>query len=422
MPRIIIRDIPEFTKGGWIQKAVAGMRKDKPCTGSKFGGPSCTSGSRRYNLAKTFKKIAASRKKEFGGPVNDEKPILKHGGNPDMAKYHNMSPEDYEKMDKMMRSVGSRMMKFGGNLKTMRRNPAEKRGGFKKPNMQGGGFTPVEYAGYGASAMGPALDLYYGTKPIEKVTYPTVTPKTVNYQASINMAIQELDRQRNAAVSAARDTASNAQEYLAAVRGIDADVARRKSEIIARGGESQENVNAQILNEMNLRNATIKQAEIESNQAALAARREYGRSGAYALGDIGTSFARDIGTSKYREREMKMWEDYYKKPVDEDATSDASLYPHSVPAVSTDYLSPSLLGVPGAKKHQEGAPYAQPYLPEETTYTKPGLLRRFQILTMPYYNSIGTKYNYFEPYLSEELVGVPGAKKPQEGAPYVYQD
>ena len=48
-------------KGGdsnWIQKATKGMRKDKPCTGKKFGSASCPPGSKRYNLAKTFKKMA----------------------------------------------------------------------------------------------------------------------------------------------------------------------------------------------------------------------------------------------------------------------------------------------------------------------------------------------------------------------------
>ena len=49
-------------KGGWIQDAVKGMRKDKPCTGKKFGGASCPPGSKRYNLAKTFKKMAKKRK------------------------------------------------------------------------------------------------------------------------------------------------------------------------------------------------------------------------------------------------------------------------------------------------------------------------------------------------------------------------
>jgi hypothetical protein len=47
--------------GKWIQKAVKGMRKDKPCTGKKFGSKSCPPGSKRYNLAKTFKKMAKKR-------------------------------------------------------------------------------------------------------------------------------------------------------------------------------------------------------------------------------------------------------------------------------------------------------------------------------------------------------------------------
>jgi hypothetical protein len=41
----------------WIQKATKNMRKDKPCTGKKFGSPTCPPGSRRYNLAKTFRKM-----------------------------------------------------------------------------------------------------------------------------------------------------------------------------------------------------------------------------------------------------------------------------------------------------------------------------------------------------------------------------
>ena len=48
--------------GKWIQKATKGMRKDKPGTGKKFGSASCPPGSKRYNLAKTFKKMARKRK------------------------------------------------------------------------------------------------------------------------------------------------------------------------------------------------------------------------------------------------------------------------------------------------------------------------------------------------------------------------
>jgi hypothetical protein len=59
----------EFAEGGkadkkWIQKATKGMVKTKPCTGKKFGSKSCPPGSRRYNLAKTFKKMGRERKAE----------------------------------------------------------------------------------------------------------------------------------------------------------------------------------------------------------------------------------------------------------------------------------------------------------------------------------------------------------------------
>jgi len=58
--------IISFKKGGkadkkWIQKATKGMRKDKPCTGKKFGSATCPPGSKRYNLAQTFKKMARSK-------------------------------------------------------------------------------------------------------------------------------------------------------------------------------------------------------------------------------------------------------------------------------------------------------------------------------------------------------------------------
>jgi len=47
-------------KKNWI----AGAVKDKshPCTGSKLGEPTCKKGSRKYNLALTFKAIARKRK------------------------------------------------------------------------------------------------------------------------------------------------------------------------------------------------------------------------------------------------------------------------------------------------------------------------------------------------------------------------
>ncbi len=55
-------------KGGkWIQKATASIKRRKTvgvCTGAKFGGPTCPEGSKRYNLAKTFKAMAKRRGKD----------------------------------------------------------------------------------------------------------------------------------------------------------------------------------------------------------------------------------------------------------------------------------------------------------------------------------------------------------------------
>ena len=51
----------------WIQDAEEDIEKrgtEGVCTGDKFGGESCPPGSKRYNLAKTFRKMAKDRKKK----------------------------------------------------------------------------------------------------------------------------------------------------------------------------------------------------------------------------------------------------------------------------------------------------------------------------------------------------------------------
>ena len=51
-------------KGKWIQKATKSIKKrgtKGKCTGKKFGSPSCPAGSKAYNLAKTFRKMAKSK-------------------------------------------------------------------------------------------------------------------------------------------------------------------------------------------------------------------------------------------------------------------------------------------------------------------------------------------------------------------------
>jgi hypothetical protein len=59
----------------WIQKATKGMRTDKPCTGKKFGSKTCPPGSKRYNLAKTFRKMA---KAADGGRIGKANGGLSH--------------------------------------------------------------------------------------------------------------------------------------------------------------------------------------------------------------------------------------------------------------------------------------------------------------------------------------------------------
>ena len=48
----------------WMQKAAASIKRrgtEGVCTGKKFGGPTCKPGSKRYNLAKTFRKMSKKK-------------------------------------------------------------------------------------------------------------------------------------------------------------------------------------------------------------------------------------------------------------------------------------------------------------------------------------------------------------------------
>ena len=51
----------------WIQDAeedIESRGTEGVCTGDKFGGPTCKPGTKRYNLAKTFRKMAKKRKED----------------------------------------------------------------------------------------------------------------------------------------------------------------------------------------------------------------------------------------------------------------------------------------------------------------------------------------------------------------------
>ena len=48
----------------WIQKAFKKIKAkgtEGVCTGSKFGGPTCRPGTKRYNMAKTLRKMAKKK-------------------------------------------------------------------------------------------------------------------------------------------------------------------------------------------------------------------------------------------------------------------------------------------------------------------------------------------------------------------------
>ena len=59
--------LAEEKDDNWIQDAEADIERrgtEGVCTGEKFGSESCPPGSKRYNLAKTFRKMAKKRKKD----------------------------------------------------------------------------------------------------------------------------------------------------------------------------------------------------------------------------------------------------------------------------------------------------------------------------------------------------------------------
>ena len=59
--------LSEKKKEKWIQGAEADIKRrgtEGVCTGDKYGSKSCPKGSKRYNLAKTFRKMAKKRKKK----------------------------------------------------------------------------------------------------------------------------------------------------------------------------------------------------------------------------------------------------------------------------------------------------------------------------------------------------------------------
>lgn len=66
-PAALLDEILNEEGEDWIQDAEADIERrgtEGVCTGEKFGSESCPPGSKRYNLAKTFRKMAKDRKKD----------------------------------------------------------------------------------------------------------------------------------------------------------------------------------------------------------------------------------------------------------------------------------------------------------------------------------------------------------------------
>tara|TARA_R110002020_G_scaffold44161_8_gene127663 strand:+ start:16009 stop:16329 length:321 start_codon:yes stop_codon:yes gene_type:complete len=64
--RALEAPLAEEEEEKWIQGAEKDIEKrgtEGVCTGDKFGGPTCKPGTKRYNLAKTFRKMAKDKKK-----------------------------------------------------------------------------------------------------------------------------------------------------------------------------------------------------------------------------------------------------------------------------------------------------------------------------------------------------------------------
>ena len=391
--------------GGWIQKATASIKRrgtEGKCT--PITKPGCT--GRAKALALTFKKIAAGRKKELGGKVD----------------------ENYDNMVKTMRSMGSKLMKFGGStgepeitqssgykmmmkqgaglkeenealrypfidpidligigigakmaitggkrvvplgsvtseqmgmrgvsskatseiLKREKLNSLENariiRESYGNPNagkvmsgkpnkasywdfflkqgpghsnkfggpvLQGGGVTGWDALGYGLQAAGPIFDIMQSTRPTETPQFERISYEPVDYSKETRSAINELDMQRTAAIRAARENATSAQQYLSHVRAIDYDIARKKTEIITGAGERAANVNAQGRNEVSARNAAIQMAEEQARSQASAVKTKSAEEGLYGLGTIAGGIGRDIATKNLQQKQMDIYEKHF---------------------------------------------------------------------------------------------------------------
>ena len=92
----------------WIQgvtKEIKAKGTEGVCTGDKFGGPTCPPGSKRYNLAKTFKKMASPA--TMKSPLNVKKKKVLDHTNTTCWKGH--APKPGEPKTKISSKTGRRV-------------------------------------------------------------------------------------------------------------------------------------------------------------------------------------------------------------------------------------------------------------------------------------------------------------------------
>ena len=218
----------QMKKGGWIASVNRSIEKRGTkgvCTGSKFGSPSCPAGSKRYNLAKTFRKMAKNR--ELGGDLNDWES--------DMRDYLRYTPQGE---DNLVNSLSYNSNYTPEELGLQRPDPtlltdAQLKVATKENNSLQG-YSPYQGMGWesAASLAAPLLGNYLNLREAKRTARNRVplrasqiTPSTINLERERAAAREQANLTRANAARALREGASGGQ-YLANVANTNIGIQR----------------------------------------------------------------------------------------------------------------------------------------------------------------------------------------------------
>ena len=334
MPKIKITGVPQLKSGGttkWIQKTVSTMRKDKPCTGSKFGSSTCPPGSKRYNLALTFKKMASNRRKEEGGEVErmdiggfspeyskggstcggncavcehmsfgGASPEMEYGGLPMYGGEDNTTgftpyaegyqPTNLDFSDPNATYPQGLQLKTAVNPDINQNAPgyfeAQTANSIYKGPTGGPGYNfptkatvPInsyakDYLPYlGASAASDVINIGRGVNSLvnpDKYNFGRVnklTPHFLDFSKTIAMGNKEIGDERAVAGYNVRNASSSAPEYLSSTKTLGVGAMKTKADFLSKIGEAEANSRAQIMNEVDTKNAGIEMQNIGIGQS-----------------------------------------------------------------------------------------------------------------------------------------------------------